>query len=156
YDGNVLQVYFNGALENTVPWANGVFPGTAPLVLGSTLMSGSYFNGLLDEVSLYGVALTAGQIQAIFNAGNAGKCTAPTPPVITSQPADQTIVTGRTATFAVAARGSAPLSFQWSFNGVNIAGATTNSLLLSDVQLAQAGLYAVQVTNAFGSVLSSN
>ena len=50
----------------------------------------------------------------------------------------------------------APLSFQWHFNGTNLQGAVDAALTLTNVQLAQAGTYTVLVTNAFGSVLSSN
>ena len=32
------------------------------------------FDGRIDELSIYNVALTASQIQAIFNAGTDGKC----------------------------------------------------------------------------------
>jgi hypothetical protein len=48
------------------------------------------------------------------------------------------------------------LIYQWSFNGTNISGATNTSLTLTNVQSSQAGNYAVWVTNAYGSVLSSN
>ena len=46
------------------------------------------------------------------------------------------------------------MSYQWRFNGTNIAGATGTSLTLSNVQPAQAGSYSVRVTNAFGAVTS--
>ena len=63
---------------------------------------------------------------------------------------------GGTAIFNVAAGGAGPLSYQWNFNGTNIDGETNAVLTLTDVQLNQAGNYTVLVTNAFGSVLSSN
>jgi hypothetical protein len=78
------------------------------------------------------------------------------PPVITAQPTDQTVTVGRTAIFNVTASGSLPLSYQWSLNSTNLAGATNATLTLTNVQFAQAGIYAVLVTNAYGSVLSSN
>ena len=46
----------------------------------------SYFKGLIDELSLYGRALSAGEIQAIYNAGAAGKCAA-APPTCAPAPA---------------------------------------------------------------------
>jgi hypothetical protein len=58
-------------------------------------------------------------------------------------------------TFQVAAAGTAPLAYQWSFNGTNLAGATAGTLLLTNVQPAQAGSYAVVITNVAGSVTSS-
>ena len=49
-------------------------------------------------------------------------------PVITRQPASQTVVVGDTATFSVLASGSAPLTYQWSYNGTNVPGATSSAL----------------------------
>jgi hypothetical protein len=48
------------------------------------------------------------------------------------------------------------LSYQWNFYGTNLSGATNTSLTLTNVQAWQAGNYAVLVTNAYGSILSSN
>jgi uncharacterized repeat protein (TIGR01451 family) len=78
------------------------------------------------------------------------------PPFITIQPTNQTVTVGGTASFSVAAGGSLPLSYQWNFNGTNIVGATNTILTLTNVQLNQAGNYAVLVTNLYGSILSSN
>src|SRR5476649_424099 len=48
-------------------------------------------------------------------------------PTITIQPADQTVVVGQPAMFAVTATGAAPLTYQWRKNGTEIAGATAAS-----------------------------
>ena len=77
-------------------------------------------------------------------------------PVILAQPTNQVAIVGGTATFTVAADGTPPLSYQWNFNGTNIAGATNTFLTLTNVQFNQAGNYAVLVTNVYGSILSSN
>src|SRR5204862_96211 len=45
-------------------------------------------------------------------------------PTITAQPASQTVSVGQTATFTVAATGTAPLSYQWQKNGTVIGAAT--------------------------------
>jgi hypothetical protein len=81
------------------------------------------------------------------------------PPMIIAQPASQTAVPGSDATFRVGVSGNStpPLSYQWYFNGMNpLAGATAASLTLTNVQLTNAGNYLVVVTNALGSVTSSN
>ena len=78
------------------------------------------------------------------------------PPSIATQPTNQTVTVGGTATFSVTASGTPPLSYQWNFNGTNIGGATNTTLTLTNVQASQAGNYAVLVTNLFGSILSSN
>ena len=80
-----------------------------------------------------------------------------TPPSITQQPANQTVLVGSDAIFSVAADGCPSVSYQWYFNGTDLlAGATNTSLTLTNVQLTNAGNYSVIVTNAVGSVTSSN
>jgi GH25 family lysozyme M1 (1,4-beta-N-acetylmuramidase) len=73
---------------------------------------------------------------------------------ITTQPASQTINRGSSATFNVAASGA--LTYQWRFNGANISGATGSSYTVSNVQLANAGVYSVVVGNNGGSITSSD
>jgi subtilisin-like proprotein convertase family protein len=77
YDGSAIKIYVNGQIEGTSPWTQGIFPGDNPLVIGDTLQNGSvptsYFNGLIDEASLYNRALSASEIAAIYNNGIAGK-----------------------------------------------------------------------------------
>ncbi len=76
-------------------------------------------------------------------------------PTITGQPANVTAVAGATAVFQVTAAGNSPLVYQWTFNGANLAGANSSALSRTNVQLAQAGTYAVVVTNSAGSVTSA-
>jgi hypothetical protein len=77
-------------------------------------------------------------------------------PIITAQPANQTVTAGGTANFSVTVIGSMPLNYQWQFGGTNIVGGTNTTLTLTNVQANQAGNYTVLVTNALGSILSSN
>ena len=82
-------------------------------------------------------------------------------PVVSSQPVNRNVEEGATVSFHVTAAGPAPLSYQWHFNGTNlqnaagVAGATTDSLVLSNVHPAQVGNYSVVVSNAAGSVVST-
>ena len=77
------------------------------------------------------------------------------PPAITAQPNSQTALVGTNVTFQVAATGTAPLGYQWTFNDTPLTGASADTLLLAAVQPAQAGSYAVVITNTAGSVTSS-
>jgi hypothetical protein len=80
---------------------------------------------------------------------------APTTPVITAQPTNFVSYVGGAASFTVTATGSAPLNYQWHFNGTTaIAGATNATLVLSDVQLSNAGSYSVTINNSIGSATS--
>lgn len=82
--------------------------------------------------------------------------TAVTAPVINTDPVSQTVDAGGTATFTVTASSdaSAPMSYQWSKNGTPIAGATSVTLTLANVQSSQAGDYTVAVTNFAGTTTS--
>ena len=83
------------------------------------------------------------------------------PPVITSQPQNQTSPFGGTATFTVTAIGPTPIGYQWRQNGtnltdgVNISGATTTNLIVSGVSLASVGNYDVVLTNVNGASISA-
>ena len=79
-----------------------------------------------------------------------------TAPSITTQPANQTVSAGQTATFSVVATGTAPLSYQWQKNGVAITGATSSSFTTPVTTTADSGeQFRVVITNAFGSITSS-
>jgi len=157
YDGTNMFVYVDGTLDTSQPATGSISQNSSPEWIGATAQQSYFFNGMVDEASLYNRALTASEIQAIYAAGSGGKCPpSPTPPSIATQPANQTVFVGGSATFSVTASGIPPLSFQWNFNGTNISGATNTSLTLTNVQFNQAGNYAVLVTNAYGSILSSN
>jgi Immunoglobulin domain/Immunoglobulin I-set domain len=77
-------------------------------------------------------------------------------PAFVSQPTDQVVKLGDTATFEAIAVGTAPLNWQWSFNETNLPDATNSVLVTTNARLSDAGNYAVQVSNAFGSEKSSN
>ena len=81
---------------------------------------------------------------------------APVAPSITTQPSGLVVIPGATATFAVAATGTGPLSFQWRRNGADLPGATSSVLTLNNVSGADAGDYNVVVSNAAASVTSAN
>jgi hypothetical protein len=80
----------------------------------------------------------------------------PQPPLIITQPANQTVTAGQTATFSVTATGTGPLTYQWFVNGVAISGATSSSYTTPPTTAGQSGsVFTVTVTNPFGSVISN-
>jgi len=87
------------------------------------------------------------------------------PPMIISQPQNQTLAIGQPATFSVVAKGSATLGYQWQTNGgsgyVNVgnggvfSGVNSNVLTLASPTMYDTLSYQVIVNNNFGSVTST-
>jgi hypothetical protein len=79
-----------------------------------------------------------------------------TPPTISTQPASQTITAGQMATFVVVAAGTAPLSYQWRKNAVNIAGATSANYTTPVTATSDSGsTFTVAVSNTAGTATSA-
>jgi hypothetical protein len=77
-------------------------------------------------------------------------------PSITTEPASQTVTAGQTATFSVAATGTAPLSYQWRKNSAAISGATSASYTTPATTSSDNGAqFTAVVSNTAGSVTSS-
>src|SRR5205823_6402508 len=126
--------------------------GTAPLsyqwrfnaanISGATASSYTIASAQPTDAGSYSVVITniAGSITSAT-----ATLTVNIPPSITTQPSDQPVNQGQVATFNVAATGTAPLSYQWTFNAANISGATDNSYSDTNAQPADAGSYAVIV-----------
>ncbi|HVU45322.1 MAG TPA: Ig-like domain-containing protein [Terracidiphilus sp.] len=78
--GGSGQVYYNGVLQ---PSSSGQYPATwngtvsysgSWFAIGQEVNENRPFTGLIDDVQVYNTALTATQVQSIYNAGNAGMC----------------------------------------------------------------------------------
>ena len=66
------------------------------------------------------------------------------------------MVTTNTATFLVNASGMAPPTYQWTFWGTNLPGATNGILTVSNVSLDLAGPYAARATDGLTSLTTTN
>ena len=81
-------------------------------------------------------------------------------PLITSQPTNQSLLEGMTATFSVGTATNALLCYQWQFDsgsgltnltdGGGISGSATSSLTIQNVSPGDVGAYSVIVSNAAG------
>jgi hypothetical protein len=106
--------------------------------------------GLLLVVLMVGACLSgcAGLV------GSTGTAVAPS---IMTQPVSQTVATGQTATFSVAARGNPSLSYQWQKNGTAISGATSSTYKTPPTAASDnRALFSVVVTNKVGRAVSNS
>ena len=102
------------------------------------------------QTGVHGYAIISGL--QIAGGGGASSNSAP---VIVSQPVSQSVFVGADVSFCVSAVGSEALSYQWRWNGTNLDGASSSVLSLTNVQVAQAGHYSVQVSNVAGVATSA-
>lgn len=112
-----------------------------PIGCSGALFSAVASNGVAPDATSAGAMLTVNPV--------------PMPPVITVQPAAQTVLTDATATFSVTATG-AGLTYQWKKNGTTIVGAIAATYTTPAVTWVDSGaLYTVVVTNADGNATSN-
>jgi hypothetical protein len=143
-EGNLLVDIRNFTGCSASLYDNGIGNGSDPV-------SRIYTSGNANAASASGADSGAGVMQIRY-------IPAPVAPSISSQPTDQTISIGSTATLALTAGGVPPLTYQWFSNDIGhpVTGATNNPLILVNAQTNQTGNYFAQVTGPYGSTLSSN
>ena len=137
-----VEFYVDGALKGT----------DTPSPYSMTMDSTTLANGSHALVSkAYDAAGNVGSSATVnFSVSN----TSTSAPVITTQPADVTVVRGATATFTVVATGT-NLSYQWRRSGVNIAGANAASYTTPPTTRNDNNkTFSVVVSNSAGSVTS--
>lgn len=76
-------------------------------------------------------------------------------PNILTNPASQTVNAGDPATLTVSATGIPAPTYQWLKNGTNLAGATSDTLVIPIAHVADSGIYSVVVTTPAGSATSA-
>ncbi len=79
----------------------------------------------------------------------------PALPIFTQQPRSQGLFPGATASFLPSTQGgSEPITYQWEFDGADLAGQTNAPLVLTDAQLPNVGSYQLIVANPAGTLTS--
>jgi hypothetical protein len=177
---NALGVATNGAMFlNVVPLEVYATTTNLPALAGATVKFSAtvigqgpfgyqwFFNGtnllgmITNTLSLTNVQLEQAGAYTVAASNSYGSVTssivnlAVVPLLITTAPTNKSVITGSSPAFSVVASSLVPLGYQWQFNSTNLSGATTNSLTLTNVQVSQAGLYSVVVSNSYGSVTAN-
>jgi len=149
-DAVTFTVTANGTAPLSYQWYQGTTPvgGNAPFyAIGSAqpANAGTYTvtvsNGTAPAATSGAAALTVNP--------------AAVAPTISTAPGSQTVTEGQPASFTVTATGSAPLSYVWQQNGINV-GSDASTYALALPLLTDAGSsITVTVTNGAGSATSS-
>jgi Immunoglobulin domain len=140
--------------------ATGLPPGVA--LTGKNGSSLWYIGGTPTTVGTFNVGLTA---KSSASAGASETTTATlvitvtgssaSPPTITSQPSNQTVSQGQSASFSVTATGTAPLTYYWRKGTTVVSSGNSSSYTIASAQAADAGSYSVIISNSAGTVTSS-
>src|SRR4030067_2841128 len=64
YDGGTMRLYVDGVEVASRAQTGLIQTSTNPLQIGGDSIYGQYFQGMIDEIRVYNVALTAAHIQA--------------------------------------------------------------------------------------------
>lgn len=163
-DGTKIRLFRNGIEVASVDYDGALLESAAiSLGIGATLddsgaSANAFWQGKIDDVGIWSDALTANQMAAVYNAGQAGKDLTHADeflnvrPTIATQPQSVVRFVGESVAFSVKAAGIEPLSYQWKLNSKVIPGATASTLSIPNVKSSDAGEYIVVVTNPGGSI----
>jgi hypothetical protein len=134
----VLNLYIDGllAVSTNIPTGSGLIASdaTVPMVIGARPTSATsgddnQFYGYVNDVAIFGYALSPSQVDAQYNAAGV-------PPYFTQQPPANTNASGNTTlTIPAADSGTAPVTNQWwdATAGAPLAGQTNATLVISNV-----------------------
>ena len=115
---------FNVAATGTSPMNYQWKKNGAPLSGATSSTYTTPAETMTDNNAQFTVAVSNNAGNANSNAAVLTVTAAAVAPAITTQPASQTVVAGKTASFFVVASGTAPMTYQWKKNGAAISGAT--------------------------------
>ena len=134
--GNDRVEKFDSNGDYLTQWGNGQFNEPAGVALDST---GNY---------IYVTDTGYSRIDIFVNNPNI------IPPFITQQPTNEAVAAGMNVTLSAGVVGGLPLAYQWTSNNIPVPGPTNASFTLTNVPLSDSALYAVVVSNSYGSSIS--
>jgi hypothetical protein len=153
--GVKLYIYVNGLLEGSANCpTTGQNPTTTQVSIGSkrTGNDPNYdgtFGGTIDEVAVYGYALSSSDVYNHYKAAY-GTTLAP---VILIEPVPTTNYLGLPVTISVVDYGSQPLTYQW-FQGSTPVGVNSSTYSVATVGFGDQGNYHVNISNGINTTNS--
>jgi chitodextrinase len=89
YDGANIRLFMNGTQVASATRTTDLTTSGNPLQIGGDSIYGQYFSGIIDEVRIYNVALSAAQIQSDMNSPVGTGSGGSSPPAVTLTPSAQ-------------------------------------------------------------------
>ena len=132
YDGASVKLYVNGALQFTTSHTGTFSSDTTGITIGASHNDASHqaiegFNGAIDEVTLYNRALSAQEVQQLYQ-GTTGSPDTTLPDVSISAPAAGATVSGAAVAVSATASDNAGVArVQFQLDGVNLGAAVTSA-----------------------------
>lgn len=167
-NATIYVVNTNGLASFTRVANHAICPFTNPFLIGNDTFDNAghrTFNGSIDEVAIFSHALTANQILRLFSIASGVTVL---PPTVSAPPAVTVVKAGANVSLTASGSGTPAPTYQWKakplgLNGVytnlvdggSITGSHTNSLVISNVSIANAGDYVLFVSNSVGTATSS-
>ncbi|HEX7655073.1 MAG TPA: LamG-like jellyroll fold domain-containing protein, partial [Verrucomicrobiae bacterium] len=155
-DGTNTRFYLNGVLVQSKSDTTGAISFSDPWAIGNGSSAGNSrrFNGNITQVAFYSSGLSAAQVLNHYFVGLVGVPALSAVPIINTQPQAAPSYVGGSVTFSVTAVSALAMTNQWYFGSTPLTGKTNSTLVLSNLQLTNAGNYHVVVGNANGTTNS--
>jgi hypothetical protein len=148
--GNIPPGLQFGNATTAVSGTGGMVNLANPTLFGTPTSTGTY-KMILQAYQLTG---GGGYYSTVFNY-EVVVSQAPEPPAFTTQPASLTVPEGTNVVFSVVTSGAPEPTYQWTYNGNPISGATSSSLTIDGVGTINQGSYACVATNSVSTVTSA-
>ena len=153
YTTNVQTVYLDGSQVATL--SGTLSPGSSNIIVigngyantgipGISVAGNQPFSGVIDEVRFYNAVLSLAEINTITVS----------PFSITNQPTGQCLQVGDAASVSVTVTGD--VTYQWQRNGIDVPGAISSTLSISNFQQSDFGLYRCVITSQCDNTMSLN
>jgi pectate lyase len=152
----ILQITLQRTAANTMAitasWLNTA--SGASLITTETDTGATDFN--FDGIGLRPLTAASTATTITFQEAKVEFIPANTPASVVTDPQNQAVFVGQSASFGVLATGSPPLNYQWYYNSSTLlTNATGSTLTLTNCQLSDSGEYSVVVSNTSGSDTSA-
>jgi hypothetical protein len=148
---------FSVGAIGTAPFTNRLYASNGPVAIGSPVVVATATDSASFSIPNVNAANATNYYVVVSDVAGSITSAVVTPPasITTNEDVNVSFTVGLTGP------GTAGLLYHWSTNGVNlvnsahIAGATTNTLILTNIQPADANIYTIVVSNSVGSAATN-